>query len=80
MKPRPEQGQKCASSRENYPVFRILQELNEPRLLERGTDEDGEPIDIKGEVTLAFTADGDLVVGGIFGEGGESTIYIVDLP
>ena len=51
-----------------------------PLPVDLGTDEDGEPIELRGDPVLAFTTEGDLVIGGLFAGEGEGAIYVVDLP
>jgi WD40 repeat protein len=48
--------------------------------LDLGTDAEGEPVELRGDLLLAFAADGDLVIGGVLGRGDEGAVYIVDLP
>jgi WD40 repeat protein len=43
-------------------------------------DDEGQPGNITGDVALAFTPEGDLIVGGLYASEGNSPIYIVDLP
>jgi hypothetical protein len=52
----------------------------QPLLIDLGTDADGDPIEMRGDLVFNFTANGDLIVGGVYNQGGDGAIYIVDLP
>lgn len=51
-----------------------------PLLIDLGTDQDDDPIEMRGDLVFNFTANGDLIIGGIYNQDGNSAVYIVDLP